>query len=205
MSAVVSQIQMPRREVRSADGLCPRQEVRSADGLCALLERAFHCYHLLLPPSVSVWLRTNWFWCFIGQNFLPLIYSEDTEPILQLEICRCIRSIPPVLRSYKFQPSPSEKSPLPNLLSTDSDRFSFWYSWGFTLLYLQDLGEDPVSLFLKSLSSSSSSFTCWHRSSTSARQGGNLPLPSFSRRPQVLPALPETYRSASFHQKLNLI
>lgn len=62
-----------------------------------------------------------------------------------------------------FQPSPSEESPLPNLVSTDSGCLSFHYSCGFRLLYLHALRQ--VSLFLMPLmlqslpASSSSSFT----------------------------------------------
>lgn len=42
------------------------------------------------------------------------------ESVLELQICRWSRSLPPETRSHKFLRLPSRKSSFPNLMSTDS-------------------------------------------------------------------------------------
>lgn len=61
--------------------------------------------------------------------------------------CRWSRNLPPKVRSHKLLPLSPWKSSFPNLISTGCQHI-LQYSWGFRILYLHGLGEEPVNLFL---------------------------------------------------------
>lgn len=49
-----------------------------------------------------------------------LVYYESTQSILQLQIFRWSKSIPPSDRNHNSQPSSSQESPFPKMMDTDN-------------------------------------------------------------------------------------
>lgn len=151
----MSQNQMPWQKVFSAD-----------EGFCTLQVRAFaaitcHLLPVLLPGSEPTGSGG-----FLDRTSCPSAIMKTLTLFCSQRSAGGSRDSLLFPASTNFQPSPSEESPLPNLVSTDSYCLSFHCGWGFRLLYLHALRQDPVSLFLMPLMLQSlpasfiSSFTC---------------------------------------------
>lgn len=161
----------------AASPQCPRSKClgrrsfqKKGEVPCTLQVRAFGSCHLSLSPSASAWLRANWFWRFVGQILPPLSCNGDTDPILQPDTCRWIKSLPPVPRSHKFpaftfRGVPTSKTGKYRLTASPFSTIGVLGSC--TIMLSEKIHSCPW--MLQSLpASSSSSFTCSCTSFTSA-------------------------------------